>query len=66
MALTDFKHGVFYAAAIVVEVHNDPTIAATIIQNAGFAEHDVSELDESDKKQLRKLNNYDGINLKGL
>lgn len=66
MHLTEFEQGVFYAAAIAVEVHNEPTIAATIIQNAGYAEHDVSELDEADKKQLRVVNNENGISLKGL
>ncbi len=66
MALSEFEQGVFYAASIAVEVHNEPTIAATIIQNAGYDNHDVSELDESDKKQLRIVNHETGISLKGL
>jgi hypothetical protein len=66
VALSEFEQGVFYAASIVVEVHDEPTIAVTIIQNAGYANYDVSELDESDRKQLRIVNQETGINLKGL
>ena len=45
MALSEFEQGVFYAASIAVEVHDEPTIAATIIKNAGYANYDISELD---------------------
>lgn len=66
MALSEYEQGVFYAAAIVIAVHNEPTIAATIIVNAGYQNHDVSDLDDYEKNELKKINNLDGINLQGL
>lgn len=66
MALSEYEQGVFYGAAIVIAVHDEPTIAATIITNAGYENHDVSGLDDYEKKELRKINEQHGINLKGL
>ena len=38
----------------------------SIIVNAGYQNHDVSDLDGYEKNELKKINNLDGISLQGL
>jgi hypothetical protein len=43
--------------------HNEPTVAATIIVNADYQNHDISDLDDCEKNELKKINNLDGVSL---
>lgn len=64
--MNEFEQGVLYAAAIVVAIHDQPVIAATIIREAGLSDADCSKLDRFDKNHLSKLQNEKGIALRGL
>ncbi|APB60995.1 TPA: hypothetical protein L4847_005605 [Pseudomonas aeruginosa] len=66
MALTKFDHGVLYAAAQVVRLHDEPQVAADVLKQAGLAQADCSKLDEYDKESLRAVNTIPGIGLTGL
>jgi hypothetical protein len=55
-AMSEFTQGVVYAAGIVVEVHDEPTLAQTILSNANIDreaakkcvdEHDVKIIDKA-------------------
>ena len=54
--MSEFTQGVVYAAGIVVEVHDEPTLAQTILSNANIDreaakkcvdEHDVKIIDKA-------------------
>ncbi|WP_153785374.1 hypothetical protein [Pseudomonas sp. EMN2] len=66
MALTKFEHGVLYAAAQVVRLHDEPQVAADVLKQAGLASADCSSLDEYDKESLREVNTIRGMGLTGL
>lgn len=66
MALTKFELGVFYAAAQVVRLHDEPQVAADVLKQAGLAQADCSKLDEYDKESLREVNKMSGMGLTGL
>ncbi|HBN7797521.1 TPA: hypothetical protein NOE63_006672 [Pseudomonas aeruginosa] len=66
MALTKFDHGVLYAAAQVVRLHDEPQVAADVLKQAGLGQADCSKLDEYDKESLRAVNTIPGIGLTGL
>lgn len=66
LKMTEFQEGVLYAAGLIVTMHNKPTIAASIIIEAGLANADISQLDDYDKSQLKKLNGEKGINFRGV
>ncbi len=48
MALTKFEHGVLYAVAQVVRLHDEPQVAADVLKQAGLAQADCSKLDDYD------------------
>jgi hypothetical protein len=62
----DFKHGILYSAAQIINMHDDPVCAADLLRESGYADEDCSFLEEYDKEALRKLIGERGINLKGL
>lgn len=66
MSMTQFEEGVLYAASIVIAMHDEPTMAATILREAGLANADCNDLDDYDKASLRKLREEPGIALRGL
>lgn len=61
-----FKEGVLYAASILVATHDQPTMAATIIREAGLNEADCSSMEDFEKNNLRKIQGERGIALRGL
>ena len=61
-----FNEGVLDAASILVATHDQPTMAATILREAGLQDADCSSMDEFDKVNLRKIQGENGIALRGL
>jgi hypothetical protein len=60
---SEFTQGVVYAAGIVIEVHDDPVIAQTVLSNANIDreaatkyvdEHDIKLIDKSEAWPERK------------
>lgn len=66
MANLNFDDGILIAAATLVNTHDQPGMAADIIKEIGLEAHDCTNLDEFDKKHLRKINLERGMQLKGL
>jgi hypothetical protein len=66
VALTKFDHGVLYAAAQIVRLHDEPQVAADVLKQAGLANVDCSKLDDYDKESLRVINTIPGVALTGL
>lgn len=64
--LTQFEHGIFYSAASIVRLHDEPRVAADLLIHAGLANSDCTELDEYEKEMLREVNNETGVSLNGL
>lgn len=64
--MTEFEHGVLYAAAVVIAVHDQPVIAATIVREAGLSDADCSDMDDFEKHHLRVIQGENGIALRGL
>lgn len=63
---TRFEIGVLFAAATLVDDHDQPGMAADIISAAGLQDCDCSKLDDMDKVNLRKINEERGMQLQGL
>ena len=61
-----FNEGVLYAASVLIATHDVPTMAATIIREAGLGQADCSGLDDFDKNHLRKIQGESGIAQIGL
>lgn len=57
--MDDFTQGVFYAASILVTLNDQTTYAADILEQAGYLDADCSELDDSEKDAMRKLQEQD-------
>lgn len=66
MRLTKFQEGIIYAVVLLQKLHDQPTMGANILQEAGLDEIDCSKFDEYDKEALRIINNNYGMNLRGL
>jgi len=64
--MTEFEQGVLYAAGLIVKLHNEPVIAASVIREAGLRNADISELDGFDRLNLLKVNGEKGINFRGV
>jgi hypothetical protein len=64
--MSEFNAGVLYAAGILVRLHDQPAVAASVINEAGLGEADCSGLDEFEKQSLRKLQGEAGVRLRGL
>lgn len=61
-----FCEGVLYAAALLNRLHDQPSISAEILKEAGIENWDCSGLEEFEKTQLRIINKEKGMKLKGL
>lgn len=64
--MTEFEQGVLYAAGILTALHDQPTLAASIVIEAGLSGVDCGGMPEYDRVNLRLLNEQSGIDLKGL
>lgn len=65
--ITDFEHGVFYAAGLLVTFIDEPVIAADIISEAGLSHRDISLLDEYERDAMKILMRQDKrINFTGV
>lgn len=53
--MDDFAQGVFYAAGLLVTAADQPTMALDILEQAGYLGMDLSELDDTEKEAMRKL-----------
>lgn len=56
LTMTEFEEGVLYSAAVIVELHGRMVVACDLLREAGLFDSDVSELDDYEKKALKKLN----------
>ncbi len=61
-----FEQGVLFAAAEIISLHGETTIAADVIHSAGLGNADVSWMDDFDKRSLRKIMDNCGVDLQGL
>lgn len=64
--LDEWGQGVMYAVAILMATADQPVDAAGILNEAGLLDADCSELDDFERKWLRKLRDGEGLPLKGL
>lgn len=63
-----FEQGVLMAASVLVSLHDQPGMAADIVNEFGLREADCSKLDDFDKQNLRKIQGlkHGSIKLRGL
>ncbi|MGU5889759.1 hypothetical protein [Aeromonas hydrophila] len=59
--LTEWQKGVLYAAAVVIEVCDQPVYAEDIIREAGLEGADCSGLDDYEKERLQPVKNRLGL-----
>lgn len=64
--LDSFSQGVLYAASLLVAIHDQPTMAASILREADLNEADCSALDDFEKRNLRRIQGEKAIALRGL
>ncbi|MCK8417623.1 hypothetical protein [Erwinia amylovora] len=63
-ALTEFERGVLYAAYLICELHDDPTVAGDVIREANLDSADIRQLDDTEYNVLRQLNASEHLKLK--
>lgn len=61
--MDEFSQGVFFAASVLVRIHDLPTEAADILNEAGLVKADVSSLDDYEKEAMRELVKSEGSRL---
>ncbi|ELO1556381.1 hypothetical protein [Aeromonas hydrophila] len=64
--LDEWQQGVMYAVAQLMAVADQPVDAKEILKGAGLLDADCSELDDFERKWLRKLRDCEGVPLTGL
>ncbi|WP_215846351.1 hypothetical protein [Candidatus Pantoea bituminis] len=62
--LNEFERGVFYAAYLICELHDQPVIAADVIREANLDCSDIRSLDVTERKVLMKLSKTDRLSLR--
>ncbi|WP_324009758.1 hypothetical protein [Aeromonas dhakensis] len=62
--LTEWQKEVFYAAAVLIDLADQPGYATEILSEAGLSGADCSGLDEYEKERLQSVKNR--LGLKGL
>ena len=62
--MDEFSKGVFFAASVLVKVHDRPTEAADILNEAGLAQANVSDLDDYEKEAMQELMKQEARRLK--
>lgn len=66
--MDEWQRGVLTAVSVMLACHDQPVIAADILHEMGMASADCSELEEHDKRNLRRVRGERGgrIKLRGL
>ena len=62
--LNEFERGVFYAAYLICELHDEPGVAADVIREANLDGSGIKCLDATEKKVLLRLNKTDSLSLR--
>jgi hypothetical protein len=65
-SLSDMEQGALMAVSILVALHDQPGIAADVVNELGLASADCSQLDDYDKQNLMQIQGERGIRLRGL
>lgn len=70
--LSEFDQGVLMALANLILLHDEPGIAADVAHSFGLHRADITDMDDFDKKSLKKMQGergglikFRGIRLKG-
>lgn len=58
MKLTEFESGVVYSAARIIEMHDHPTIAKDLLDQAGLDSAKLVLADEYDLGFIRQIDEY--------
>lgn len=64
--ISEFERGVFYAAYLICELHDEPGIAADIIREANLDGTNIKALDGTEKKVLMGLNKTEHLSLRNV
>ncbi|MFH1659999.1 MAG: hypothetical protein ABIG35_11875 [Pseudomonadota bacterium] len=66
--MTEFEEGALVAIGLIVATHDEPTIAASVLNGMGLCEADCSAMDDYDKANLAKLQGecHGKVKLRGL
>lgn len=62
--ISEFERGVFYAAFLICELHDEPGIAADVIREANLDGTNIKALDGTEKKVLMALNKTEHLSLR--
>lgn len=62
--ISEFERGVFYAAFLICELHDEPGIAADVIREANLDGTNIKALDGTEKKVLMGLNKTEHLSLR--
>lgn len=65
-SLTDTELGALMAVSIFIALHDQPGMAADVLNELGLAAADCSHLDDYDKQNLKKIQGERGVSLRGL
>lgn len=65
MLPTPFEQGILYAVALLVKLHDQPTMAANIVREAGLGNINISSMDDFERESLKKLKGEHGISFIG-
>lgn len=57
--MNDFVQGVVYAVSMLVTLNDEPTLAADILEQAGYLDMDCRALDETEQQAMRQLEKLD-------
>jgi hypothetical protein len=66
--MTEYEQGALMAVSILMATHDQPVMAADVLKGMGLHDADVSDFDEYDKQNLRRVQGERGghICLRGL
>jgi hypothetical protein len=66
--MNEFTHGALMAVSLLIATHDQPVMAADVLNALSLHDADCSELDEYDKRNLRKAQGelQGKISLRGL
>jgi hypothetical protein len=66
--MTEYEQGALMAVSILMATHDQPVMAADVLKEMGLHDADVSDFDEYDKRNLRRVQGELGghICLRGL
>lgn len=53
--MDDFQMGIFYAAALLVTLHDQPSMAADVLEQAGLLNANLDQLDDTEKDAMAIL-----------